>query len=172
MRMRGLGRGVAWGVLLALCGAASVAAAQQGVAVKRIGSPKAPFSTVVWAGDTLYVAGQLADPDVAADAAKHTPANWTGDTKAQTAGCLKKIEAILKEQGLGMGDVVQMQVFLVGDPTKGGAMDFPAMNEAYGQFFGSSEQPNRPVRAAVQVAKLAAPGALVEIMVVAVRAAK
>ena len=71
-----------------------------------------------------------------------------------------------------MGDVVQMQVYLAGDPAKGGAMDFFAMNEAYLQYFGTAEQPNKPVRAAVQVAKLAAPGALVEIMVVAVRSAK
>ncbi len=153
--------------------AATVAAgAQQGVAVKRAGSAKAPFSTTVWAGETLYVAGQLADPDVAGDAAKHTAAMWTADTKTQTVGVLKKIDGILREQGLGMSDVVQMQVFLAGDPAKGGAMDFPGMNEAYLQFFGTAEQANKPVRAAVQVAKLAAPGALVEIMVVAVRTAK
>ena len=150
----------------------TIAGAQSGVMVKRAGSAKAPFSTTVWAGDTLYVAGQLADPDVVADAAKHTPANWTADTKTQTMGVLKKIESILKEQGLGIGDVVQMQVYLAGDPAKDGAMDFPGMNEAYLTFFGTAAQPNKPVRAAVQVAKLAAPGALVEIMVVAVRGAK
>lgn len=169
MRMRELRIGVCAGVILA---AAAPAWTQGGVAVRRAGSAKAPFSTTVWAGDTLYVAGQLADPDVKADAAKGTAASWTADTKTQTMGTLKKIEAILKEQGLGMGDVVQMQVYLVGDPAKGGEMDFSGMNAAYGQFFGTEAQPNRPVRAAVQVAKLAAPGALVEIMVVAVRGAK
>ena len=152
--------------------AASFASAQSGVAVRRAGSAKAPFSTTVWAGETLYVAGQLADPDVPGNAATHTAANWTSDTKTQTMGVLKKIEAILREQGLGMGDVVQMQVYLAGDPAKGGAMDFAGMNEAYLTFFGTAAQPNKPVRAAVQVAKLAAPGALVEIMVVAVRAAR
>ena len=169
MRMRGLGAAiaVAFGLVLPAGGWG-----QSGGTVKRTGSPKAPFSTTVLAGDTMYVAGQLADPDVKADASKGTAASWTADTKAQTTGTLKKIEGILKEQGLGMGDVVQMQVYLVGDPNKGGAMDFAGMNEAYGQFFGTAEQPNRPVRAAVQVAKLAAPGALVEIMVTAVRAAK
>ena len=171
MRMRGLGLGVSVAVVLGFATPLG-AHAQNGVIVKRTGSPKAPFSTAVWAGDTLYVAGQLAAPDVKADAAKGTAASWTADTKTQTAGTLKKIEGILKEQGLGMGDVVQMQVFLVGDPAKGGEMDFAGMNAAYGQFFGTAEQPNRPVRAAVQVAKLAAPGALVEIMVTAVRSAK
>lgn len=171
MRMRRLGLGVSMGLMAVVLLPAGVPA-QSGVTVKRTGSPKAPFSTTVWAGDTLYVAGQLADPDVKADAAKGTGASWTADTKTQTTGTLKKIEGILKEQGLGMGDVVQMQVYLVGDSNKGGTMDFAGMNEAYGQFFGTAEQPNRPVRAAVQVAKLAAPGALVEIMVTAVRGTK
>jgi enamine deaminase RidA (YjgF/YER057c/UK114 family) len=43
------------------------------------------------------------------------------------------------------------------------------MNEAYDKFFGTAEQPNKPVRAAMLVAGLATPWALVEIMVVAVR---
>jgi len=41
---------------------------------------------------------------------------------------------------------------------------------AYRQFFGSAEQPNKPSRSAVQVAALAAPGALVEIEVIAAKA--
>jgi enamine deaminase RidA (YjgF/YER057c/UK114 family) len=48
-------------------------------------------------------------------------------------------------------------------------MDFAGWNAAYKQFFGSAEQPNKPVRATVQVAKLAAPGAMIEVMVTAVR---
>ena len=68
-----------------------------------------------------------------------------------------------------MGDVVEMQVFLAGDPANAGKMDFAGMNEAYDKFFGTAEQPNKPVRAAMQVAGLATPWALVEIMVVAVK---
>jgi enamine deaminase RidA (YjgF/YER057c/UK114 family) len=92
-----------------------------------------------------------------------------GDTEQQTMGALKAIETTLKGQGLTMADVVEMQVFLVGDPAEGGKMDFAGMNASYGKFFGTAEQPNRPVRAAVQLAALANPNALVEIMVIAVK---
>ena len=40
------------------------------------------------------------------------------------------------------------------------------------RFFGTAEQPNKPVRATVQVAHLAAPGAMIEVMVTAVRSKK
>jgi enamine deaminase RidA (YjgF/YER057c/UK114 family) len=43
------------------------------------------------------------------------------------------------------------------------------MNAAYGQYFGTKEQPNKPARSAVQVAALAFPGPLVEIEVIAAK---
>ncbi len=135
--------------------------------VKRIfGPPSQKFATAVWAGDTLYVAGQMASP-VPDTKGQQTPV--FGDTKTQALSALKNIEMILKSQGLSMSDVVQMQVFLVGDPAKGGKMDFAGMNEAYSMYFGTAEQPNKPTRVALQVAALAAPWGLVEIQVVAVR---
>ena len=93
-----------------------------------------------------------------------------GDTEAQTVGALGRIQELLKAQGLGMGDVVMMRVFLLGDPAKGGHMDFPGMMAGYTQFFGTAAQPNKPARTTVQLAGLAAPGALVEIEVQAARA--
>ena len=48
-------------------------------------------------------------------------------------------------------------------------MDFAGMMAGYTQFFGTSEQPNKPARSAVQVAALAFPGVMVEIEVIAVR---
>ena len=68
-----------------------------------------------------------------------------------------------------MGDVVKMQVFLVGDPAKGGKMDFAGFMEGYTEHFGTAEQPNLPSRSVMQVAGLANPGFLVEIEVTAVR---
>jgi enamine deaminase RidA (YjgF/YER057c/UK114 family) len=62
-----------------------------------------------------------------------------------------------------------MQAFLAGDPAKGGLMDLDGWNEAYRMYFGTAEQPNRPVRATVQVAHLVLPTGLIEIMVVAAR---
>ena len=140
--------------LLAL--ALSVSSANAQTTVKRFGSDQSIIANAIWVGDTLYLSGQL-------------PAAFTGDTKTQTISTLNVIQAILKEQALGMGDVVQMRVYLVGDPAQGGKLDFAGMNEAYKQYFGTKEQPNKPVRATIQAAALVVPNALVEIEVVAVR---
>ena len=129
---------------------------------------KSPIANGVWAGDTLYLSGQLASPVTPADAAKGTEAVY-GDTRTQAASALGKIQTLLKEQGLEMKDVVKMTVFLAGDPAKGGKLDFAGLQGAYTQFFGTAEQPNKPARSAIQVAALAAPWALVEIEVIAVR---
>lgn len=157
---------------IAAAGLLASSAMAAGVEVKRNGAPTAPFAESVWAGDTLYVSGILADPDVPADKDKGTPPSWTSDTKTQSTNILQKIEKVLKDQGLTLGDVVQLEAFLGGDPAKGDVMDFAGWNTAYLQFFGTAAQPNKPVRATVQVAKLAAPGALIEVMVTAVRTKK
>jgi enamine deaminase RidA (YjgF/YER057c/UK114 family) len=154
------------GTILALA-ATGVMSAQKGVTVKRTTPPDSRFSSAIWAGDTLYLAGQMASPATPADAAKGTPAIY-GDTKTQTLSVLSKIQGILKEQGLTMGNVVQMHVFMAADPATG-KLDFDGMNQAYDQFFGTQQQPNKPTRATVQVAALVAPWGLVEIEVVAVR---
>jgi enamine deaminase RidA (YjgF/YER057c/UK114 family) len=93
-----------------------------------------------------------------------TPEYW-GDTKTQAVSTFKRMQESLKDMGLGFGDVVKMNVFLVGDPATG-KMDFKGFMDAYTQFFGTPEQPNLPARSAVQVAGLAAPGVLVEVEVV------
>lgn len=66
-----------------------------------------------------------------------------GDTRTQTVGVLKAIEAELKSLHLGMGDVVKMQVFLVAPPAsagrgKAGRMDFAGFMQGYTQFFGTA----------------------------------
>jgi enamine deaminase RidA (YjgF/YER057c/UK114 family) len=129
---------------------------------------KSPIANGVWAGDTLYLSGQLASPVTSADEAKGTAAVY-GDTKTQALSVLNKIQALLKEQGLDMKDVVKMTVFLAGDPEKGNKLDFAGLQASYTQFFGTKEQPNKPARSAVQVAALAAPWALLEIEVIAVK---
>jgi enamine deaminase RidA (YjgF/YER057c/UK114 family) len=110
----------------------------------------------------------MASPVTPADKAKGTPAVY-GDTEAQAMSVLTKIQDILKAEGLGLGDIVQMECFVAGDPKMGGKMDFAGLNKAYDKFFGTADQPNKPVRAAMQVAALATDWGLVEIMVVAVK---
>jgi enamine deaminase RidA (YjgF/YER057c/UK114 family) len=146
--------------------ASLVAGAQN--SVRHIQEDDHPIATGVWVGDTLYLSGQLASPVTPADAAKGTAAVY-GDTEAQTTSTLTKIEATLKSEGLTMGDVVMMHVYMAGDPAKGGKLDFAGMMAAYTRVFGTKEQPNKPARSTVQVAALVAPWALVEIEVIAVK---
>lgn len=113
-----------------------------------------------------FISGQV--PPVIDKAAAPESIAAYGDTKTQTVGVLKKIEEILKGMGLAMGDVVKMQVFLVGDPSKAGRADIKGFMEGYTQFFGGA-QPNLPARAVMQVAALNVPGWLVEIEVVAAK---
>jgi enamine deaminase RidA (YjgF/YER057c/UK114 family) len=140
--------------------------------IQRNGAPTALFASSIWVGDTLYVAGALPEANVPADPAKGTRASVSGDTRAQTISTLNGIRRTLQSQGLDMGDAIQMRVFLAGDPALDGRMDFAGMNAGYSQFFGTPEQPNKPVRATVQVVALVIPSALVEIEVIAVRAPK
>src|SRR3984893_8676909 len=104
--------------LAMLLGVGSWGAHAQGLEVKHLQpNEKSPIANGVWAGDTLYLSGQLASPVTPGDAAKGTPATY-GDTKTQALSALSKIQALLKEQGLDMKDVVKMTVFLAGDPAK------------------------------------------------------
>jgi enamine deaminase RidA (YjgF/YER057c/UK114 family) len=155
--------------LMAVALMAAACSMQAQVAVKHLQDDKSLIATGVWAGDTLYLSGQLASPVTPADSAKGTAAVY-GDTKTQAFSALTKIQGLLKAQGLDMKDVVKMTVFLAGDPANGGKLDFPGLQGAYTQFFGTKDQPNKPARSAMQVAALAAPWALVEIEVIAVRA--
>ncbi len=70
-------------ILAGALAVAAVVSSHAQVTVKHIQTEKSPIATAVWAGDTLYVSGQLATPLTPADAAKGTPATF-GDTKQQT----------------------------------------------------------------------------------------
>lgn len=116
---------------------------------------------------TVYLSGTV--PPVSDAAAPPNTVAAYGDTRTQTVSVLTAIAKQLGALGLGMGDVVKMQVFLVGDPAQEGRMDFAGFMAGYSQFFGTPEQPALPVRSTMQVAALANPGFLVEIEVTAVR---
>jgi enamine deaminase RidA (YjgF/YER057c/UK114 family) len=118
-----------------------------------------PISAAVWAGNTLYVSGWL-DPDMKTDT----------DTKSQTVGIFKDIQKLLESQHLTLGDVAMVRMYLGNNPATDGKPDTPAMNAAYAQFFGTTDQPNKPARTTVQVVLPAASrGALVEVDLIAVR---
>jgi enamine deaminase RidA (YjgF/YER057c/UK114 family) len=133
------------------------------------GNPFPISSAVTVRGDldTVYVSGAL--PSVVnKDAPKGSVAAY-GDTEAQTVSTINNIKTTLARLGLGLGDIVKMTVFLVGDPEKENKMDFAGLMKGYSQFFGTAEQPNKPARSAMQVVALALPGTLVEIEVIAAK---
>jgi 2-iminobutanoate/2-iminopropanoate deaminase len=93
--------------------------------------PVGPYSHCVVANGLVFIAGQAP----LAPGAK--AGEWAApDVGGQTRQCLRNIESILKELGLGLNAVVKTTVFLV-DPA-----DFRAMNEAYKEFF-PAEPPAR-----------------------------
>ncbi|MDB5450941.1 MAG: Endoribonuclease [Phenylobacterium sp.] len=157
--------------LLVLSAVAGLALASAAPAQNlHIGAPTAAIASAVVApagSDTIYVSG-MTPPPLNAGAPAGTPPEY-GDTNTQTIGVLKRLDETLKSQGYGFGDVVMMRVYLVGDPAKGGKMDFPGMMAAYTQTFGTPAQPNKPARVTVQVASLVGPGMLVEIEVQAAK---
>jgi len=110
-----------------------------------------PYSQAVKVGNFLFISGQIAiNPETG---------KLEGETVAeQTERVLKNIEAILREAGFSLKDVVKTTVYLKN------ICDFAQMNGVYAKFFGE----HRPARATVEVSKLPL-GALVEIEAIAVK---
>lgn len=154
---------------LVLLTAAAAQAADPGVQRYPIPNSTFPISRAVEvpASKALVFHSGLTPDPAKPDAVKNSVEYW-GDTRAQTLSVLGKIKASLESMGLGLGDVVKMNAYLVA-PTVDAAMDFAGFMEGYTQFFGTKEQPVLPARTTVQIAGLAAPGMLVEIEVIAAR---
>lgn len=152
--------------------AAQLAAPVHAEDITRAGVPGStfPISTTVSIpanSRITFVSGNLAD--VANPDAPKGSIEAYGDTNTQVISIIKKVEKLLAAQDMTLADVVKVNVFMVGDPKLDGKMDFAGLNAAYGQFFGSASQPNKPVRTALQVAALPMPGGLVEIEMTAAK---
>ena len=153
------------GLLVLVVSTPLVLAAAQAAEIKRVkGAAQSPIlsGVVVPAGTTLvYLSGQV--PLVADKTKAPESTEAYGDTKTQAISVFTKIKGLLADQGLGLGDVVKLTVYLVGDPKNGGKLDFKGFSDAYAQFFGTTAQPNIVARTTVQVAALANPGFLIEV---------
>jgi len=125
------------------------------------------IATGVWVGDMFYLSGQLPSPVTPANRGSGTPAVY-GNTQQQAENVFNKIKDLLKEQGLGLGDIVMMRVYMSTDPMTG-KLEFASMNAAYNKFFGTADQPNKPARSTVQVAALVQAGPALEVEVQAAR---
>lgn len=107
-----------------------------------------PLSSAIRVRSRLHLSGVLG-----------TTADNSGDITAQTREVLKRIRATLEASGYTPADVVDSLVYLTD------LSQFAAMNAEYRAFFGK----DFPARATVG-AGLVAPGAVVEIMMTAVKA--
>ena len=137
--------------VLALMTSVSFAQEKKVVATKEAPQAIGPYSQAIKAGGFVFTAGQIPiDPA--------TGKLVEGDVKAQTERVLKNLSAVLAAAGSSMDRVVKTTVFLKN------MSDFPAMNEAYGQFFKNDP----PSRSTVQAAALPK-DALIEIDVVALQ---
>ena len=137
------------------------------VRYENAGTTPSPIARAVEvpAGSKLVFHSGLTPSPADPKATQNSPQYW-GNTKTQSLSVLSKLQDSVKSMGLSFADVVKMTVFLAGDPATGGRMDFAGFMEAYSQYFGTKEQPNRPARSTVQVANLVQPGMLVEIEVI------
>lgn len=106
------------------------------------------FSPAIRVGNRLFISGGTGT----------TPAN-ASDMKAQTTETLTRFGPALKAAGFDYKDIVASDVFVT-DVAK-----FNDMNDGYRPFF----QSDAPVRATVGIGRLAGQGAIVEIMVTAVK---
>ncbi len=119
------------------------------------------------AGTDLYFLSGAVPPVIDKEAPKGSTTAY-GDMETQTTNALASIKGTLARLGLDMSDVIKMTAFLVADPATS-TLDFDGFMTGYKKYFGTPEQPNKPARSAVQIAALVAPGALVEIEVVAAK---
>jgi enamine deaminase RidA (YjgF/YER057c/UK114 family) len=156
---------------IALAGCANTGGTARNIVRHKIPSSSFPIANAIElppGATTVYLSGKV-PPLVDKSKSPSDAAAYGGDTEGQTVETLKSIDSQLRSMGLGLSDVVKMQVYLVGDPSNGGKMDFAGFMKGYSRFFGTPEQPLLPVRSAFQVAGLANPAWYVEIEVVAAR---
>jgi reactive intermediate/imine deaminase len=119
-------------------------------------TPQAHYSQALLAGETLYVAGQLAaHPDNGIpQEARQDPAfpYYGSNIQKQARHILQNLRNVLETAGLSLDDVVKSQVFLTD------LNDFYYFDQVWKEFF-----PSPPPRTTLQVSGLLVPDCRVEI---------
>lgn len=101
-------------------------------------APIGPYNQAIFAGDTLYISGQIPlDPK--------SGELVSGDIATETKMVMSNLEAILTEAGLTFENVVKSSIFL------SDMGSFGAVNEVYGSYFNEE---TAPARETVEVANL------------------
>lgn len=101
-------------------------------------APIGPYNQAIFAGDTLYVSGQIAiDPK--------SGELKTDDLEEETVQVLENLKAIITEAGLNLENVVKTSIFI------SDMNNFAKINEVYARYFNSEKA---PARETVEVANL------------------
>ncbi len=103
------------------------------------------MSQIVTHGDTIYLAGQVGNPD--------------NDVAGQTSDCLEKVDKLLAEVGSDKTKILQCTIWLAD------MADFAAMNAVWDTWVADGHAPAR----ACGEAKLATPDFKVELLVTAAK---
>jgi len=114
-------------------------------------APIGPYSQAIWAGDTLYISGQIAID-------RENDTMVTDEIQKETHQVMKNLNSILSEAGLSFDHVVKSSIF-VNDMG-----NFQKINDVYGSYFTSTP----PARETVEVSGLPK-GVNVEISCIAVK---
>ncbi len=100
-------------------------------------APIGPYNQAIFAGDTLYISGQIPIDPTSGELNN-------ASLQDETHQCMKNLEAILQEAGLDFSNVIKSTIFIT-DMKR-----FAEINEVYGQYFTG----DFPARETVQVAAL------------------
>lgn len=126
-------------------------AAKKVIKTDQAPNPVGPYSQAIIAGNTLYLAGQIAINPESGDMV-------TDNIENEARQVMDNLQAVLEEAGMSMDNVVKTTIYMTD------LNNFGKVNEIYGSYFG--EMP--PARVTVGVAALPK-GANLEITMEAVR---
>ena len=101
-------------------------------------APIGPYNQAIFAGNTLYISGQIALDPKSGDLK-------TDDLEKETVQVLENLKAILTEAELNLDHVVKTSIFI------SDMNNFGRINEVYSRYFKSE---NAPARETVEVANL------------------
>ena len=101
-------------------------------------APIGPYNQAVFAGETLYISGQIAINPVNNEL-------MTSNIQEETEQVMRNLKAILQEAGLSFGNVVKSSIFI------SDMKNFGEINNVYSKYF---DEETAPARETVEVANL------------------
>lgn len=111
--------------------------------------PYADIVAVEPGSELFFSWGVTASPRMK-EIARSSVENRYGDTYQQSYSVLSQLTSDLAEVGLSLRDVVNVRAYIVADPEP----DFDAWNQAFSEFFGTLENPNKPARTSLGITRL------------------